>query len=72
MSIKNKIELLNKEISEKVNTLKTVKAECEMARSINGTLSSEMTERKKSIESEWKKFVSEYNELQGSINKKDC
>lgn len=69
MSIKEKIELLNKEISEKISDLKSVKAECEIEKNINGELSSETYAKKKLIESEWKKSISEYNRLQGSIKK---
>ncbi len=69
MSIEKKIESLNQEISEKIDTLKSVKAECEMEKNLNGTLSSEMCAKKEMIESEWKKSVSLYNELQGSIRR---
>ncbi|MCD6018028.1 MAG: hypothetical protein K0S53_1149 [Bacteroidetes bacterium] len=69
MSIKEKIELLNKEINEKISNLKSVKAECESEETINGELSSETFAKKKLIESEWKKSISKYNELQGSIRK---
>jgi hypothetical protein len=58
MSIKKRIELLNREITEKIITLRYVKAQCEMEKIVNGTLSSEMNERKRMIESEWKKSVS--------------
>lgn len=69
MSIKREIELLNKEISEKITTLKSVKVACEIEKNINGSLSSEMCAKKEMIESEWKMSVSKYNELQGSIRK---
>lgn len=69
MPINKKIELLNQEISEKVDTLKSFKAACEKEKNINGSLSSEMCAKKEMIESEWKKSVSLYNELQGSIRR---
>ena len=69
MSIKEKIELLNKEISEKISDLKSVKAECENEEIMNGELSSETYAKKKLIEAEWKRSISEYNKLQGSIKK---
>lgn len=67
MSIEEKIELLNREINEKINTLKLVKAECEIEQTKYGSLSSETFAKKNFIETEWKKSVSEYNKLQGSI-----
>lgn len=69
MSIKEKIELLNKEINDKISDLESVKAECEIEKNINGSLSSETNAKKEMIESEWKKSISEYNEIQGSIRK---
>lgn len=69
MSIKEKIELLNKEINEKISDLKSVKAECKNEETINGELSSETYAKKELIESEWKRSISEYNKIQGSIRK---
>jgi hypothetical protein len=69
MSIKEKIELLNKEINEKISDLASVKAECENEETIHGELSSETFAKKELIESEWKKSIIEYNKLQGSIKK---
>ncbi|MES2567424.1 MAG: hypothetical protein V4565_11185 [Bacteroidota bacterium] len=69
MSLKEKIETLNKEINEKIATLNSIKEECEMEKSVHGSLSSRTYAKKKKIETEWKKSISEYNKLQGSIKK---
>lgn len=71
MTIKEKIELLNKKINTKSDALKDIKLECEKEQSLYGKVSDYTTAEKTRIETEWENSIQEYNKLREQLSKSE-